>query len=152
MLQTNLDYSYSLSKLLKLNGALQHDLCGDEVYGEFFGETNSSPHEVRGAEQPLVFVDASFSSGILNEATVNLVLLAALEQFEDQVGVAGDQLDKALDCGLKGPGFQSHLQMFLFWVHSALPQKLSRIFSFLSFRGYVNPPILETLLKLASGC
>ena len=122
------------------------------IHGDFFSETISSPHEMIGAEQPSAFVAASSSVGVLNEATINLVLLAALEQFEDQAGVAGDQLDKALDCRLKGPGFQSHLQMFLFWVHSALPQKLSRIFSFLSFRGYVNPPILETLLKLASGC
>ena len=40
--------------------------------------------------------------------------------------VAGGLLVKALDCGWKGPGFQSHLQqIFLLWVHSVLPQKLS---------------------------
>ena len=60
------------------------DLCGDEVYGEFFGEPNSSPHEVRGAEQPPVSAAASSSAEVLNEATVDSVLLAALEQFEDQ--------------------------------------------------------------------
>ena len=58
------------------------DLCGDEVYGEFFGEPNSSPHEVRGAEP--VSAAASSSAGVLNEATVDSVLLAALEQFKDQ--------------------------------------------------------------------
>ena len=60
------------------------DLCGDKVYGEFFGEPNSSPHEVRRAEQPQVSVAASSSAGVLNEATHDSVLLAALEQFEDQ--------------------------------------------------------------------
>ena len=59
------------------------DLCGDEVYGEFFGEPNS-PHEVRGAEPPPVSAVASSSAGVLNEATIDSVLLAALEQFEDQ--------------------------------------------------------------------
>ena len=37
------------------------DLCGDEVYGEFFGEPNSSSHEVREAEQLPVSVAASSS-------------------------------------------------------------------------------------------
>ena len=36
------------------------DLCGDIVYGEFFGEPNSSLHGVREAEQPLVSVAAFF--------------------------------------------------------------------------------------------
>ena len=38
-------------------------------------------------------------------------------------GFAGGLVVKALDCEPKGPRFQSHLQDF--WVHSALPQKLS---------------------------
>ena len=37
------------------------DLCGDEVYGEFFGELNSSSHGVRGAEQLPVFAATSSS-------------------------------------------------------------------------------------------
>ena len=39
------------------------DISGDEVYGKFFGEPNSSPHGVRGAEQPPVSV-ASSSVGV----------------------------------------------------------------------------------------
>ena len=52
--------------------------------GEFFSEPNSSSHGVRGAEQLPVSVAASSSVVVLNEATVNSVLLDALEQFEDQ--------------------------------------------------------------------
>ena len=37
------------------------DLCGDEVYGEFFIERNSSSHGVRGVEQLPVSVAASSS-------------------------------------------------------------------------------------------
>ena len=37
------------------------DLCGDEVYGEFFGEPNSSSHGVSGAEKLPVSVAASSS-------------------------------------------------------------------------------------------
>ena len=40
------------------------DICEDEVYREFFGEPNSSPHEVRGAEQPPVSAAASPSAGV----------------------------------------------------------------------------------------
>ena len=36
------------------------DVCGDEVYGEFLGEPNSSSHGVKGAEQ-LLSVAASSS-------------------------------------------------------------------------------------------
>ena len=46
-------------------------------------------------------------------------------------GFAGGLLVKALDCEPKGPRFQSHLQDF--WVHSALPKKLSGRSSFMSF-------------------
>ena len=58
------------------------DLCGDKVYGEFFGEDHM--HGVRGAEQLPVSVAASFFLWFLNEATFDPVLLDALEQFEDQ--------------------------------------------------------------------
>ena len=61
-----------------------HDLCGDEVYREFFCEPNSSPRELGAAEQPPVSAAASSSAGVLNEANVNALLLAALKQFEDQ--------------------------------------------------------------------
>ena len=60
------------------------DLGGDEVYREFFCEPNSSPHELGAAEPPPVSAAASSSAGVLNEANVNSLLLAALEQFEDQ--------------------------------------------------------------------
>ena len=60
------------------------DLCGDEVYGEFFSEPNSSSHGVRGAEQLPVSVAASSSVVGFEWATVDSVLLDALEQFEDQ--------------------------------------------------------------------
>ena len=60
------------------------DLCGDKVHGEFFSEPNSSLHEVRRAEHPPVSAAASSSAGVLNEAIVDSVLLAALEQFKDQ--------------------------------------------------------------------
>ena len=65
-------------------------------------------------------------------------------------GVAGRLLVKAVDCGSKGPGFQSHLeQRFLLWVHSVLPQKLSRTFFFTSFRGDIKLSVLGNPLKLA---
>ena len=39
--------------------------------------------------------------------------------------------------------------LFLFWVHSALLQKLSRGFSFASFGGNVKPSVPGNPLKLA---
>ena len=54
------------------------DLCKDEVYGEFFGEPNSSSHGVREAQQPPVSAVASSSAFFFYEATVDLVLLVAL--------------------------------------------------------------------------
>ena len=39
--------------------------------------------------------------------------------------------------------------LFLFWVHSALPQKLSRRFTFVSFRGDIKPSVPGNPLKLA---
>ena len=60
-------------------------LCGDAVYEEFFGGLSSSPHEVRGAEQPPVSMAASFSAEVFKSSHHWLVvLLAALDQFEDQ--------------------------------------------------------------------
>ena len=56
------------------------ELCGNEVCREFFGEPNSSPHEVSRSQTTRVSAAASF----LNEATIDSVLLAAIEQFEDQ--------------------------------------------------------------------
>ena len=47
------------------------------------------------------------------------------------------------DRKVQGSSPTSSRDLFLFWVHSALPQKLSRRFSFVSFRGDVKP------LKLA---
>ena len=40
--------------------------------------------------------------------------------------------------------------LFLFWVHSALPQKLSRRFTFVSFGGDIKPSISGNPLILAS--
>ena len=61
------------------------DLCGDEVYnGEFFSEPNSTSHGVRGAEQLPVSVAAPLVWWVLNGATVDLTLLDALEQFDNQ--------------------------------------------------------------------
>ena len=39
--------------------------------------------------------------------------------------------------------------LFLFWVHSALPQKLSRRFTFVSFGGDIKPSVPGNPLKLA---
>ena len=64
--------------------AILCDLFGDEVYGEFLGEPNSSSHGVREAEQPPISGAASSSVGVLNVATIDLMVLVALEQFEDQ--------------------------------------------------------------------
>ena len=67
------------------------------------------------------------------------------------VGVAGGLLVKALDCGLIGPRFQSHLQQRFISLQGALSPtlKLSRKFSFVSFRGAVKPSIPGNPLKLA---
>ena len=51
---------------------------------KFFDEPSSSPRELGVAEQPHVSVATSSSAGVLNKATVNSLLPAALEQFEDQ--------------------------------------------------------------------
>ena len=60
------------------------ELCGDEVCREFFGEPSSSPHELNRSRTTPVSAAASFSAKFLNEATIDLVLLAAVQQFEDQ--------------------------------------------------------------------
>ena len=65
-----------------------------------------------------------------------------------QMGVAVGLLVKALDCGSKGPEFQSHLQQrFIFLLGALSP--MSRRFSFASFRGDVKPSVPGNLLKLA---
>ena len=58
------------------------DLCGDEVYGEFFGEPSSSPRELEGAEQAHTSVAVSSSAAVLNEVTVDSLLLAALAALQ----------------------------------------------------------------------
>ena len=65
-----------------------HDLCGDEVCREFFCKPNSSPCELGAAEQLPISAAASSSAGVLNEANVNSLVLAALKQLEDQATVA----------------------------------------------------------------
>ena len=64
--------------------SILRDLCGDQVYSEFFGEVSSSPRELGGAEQAPISASASSSAGVLNEVTADSQLLAALEQFEDE--------------------------------------------------------------------
>ena len=56
-----------------------HDLCGDEVYREFFCEP-------RAAEQLPISAAVSSSAGVLNEANVNSLLATSctIEQLEDQ--------------------------------------------------------------------
>ena len=57
-----------------LYGVLQLcDLFEDKVYREFFSEAEQLP--VSGA--------ASSCAGVLNEATVDMMVLVALEQFEN---------------------------------------------------------------------
>ena len=64
----DLHYSCSLSNcggngILQLNTRLG-DICRDQVYYDLFCELNSSPCEVRGAEQLPVSVAASSSAGV----------------------------------------------------------------------------------------
>ena len=54
-----------------------------------------------------------------------------------------------MDRKIQGSSPTSSRDLFLFWVHSALPQKLSRRFSFASFGGDVKPSVLGNPLKLA---
>ena len=53
------------------------------------------------------------------------------------------------DRNVQGSSPTCSRDLFLFWVHSALPQKLSRSFSFASFGGYVKPSVPGNPLKLA---
>ena len=55
-----------------------------EAYREFFCEPNNSPLELGAAEQLPISAAASSNAGALNEVNVNSLLLAALEQFEEQ--------------------------------------------------------------------
>ena len=79
-------YRQTVTAMVSYNLVLR-DLCWDEVYREFFCEPNSSPRELGAAEQLPVSAAASSSAGVLNEANVNSLLLAALKQFEDQATV-----------------------------------------------------------------
>ena len=56
------------------------ELCGDEVCREFFGEPNSSPHEKELNNRQFLWPPPL----VRNEATIDSVLLAAIQQFEDQ--------------------------------------------------------------------
>ena len=58
--------------------------CGDELYLEFFGDSSSIPHELGAAEQLLISAAVSSSTAVLNKATVDSLLLVALEQFKDR--------------------------------------------------------------------
>ena len=53
------------------------------------------------------------------------------------------------DCKVQGSSHTCIRDLFLFWVHSALPQKLSRRFTFVSFGGDFKPSVLGNPLKLA---
>ena len=53
-----------------------------------------------------------------------------------------------MDQKIQGSSRTSSRDLFLFWVHSALPQKLSR-FSFASFGGDVKPSVLGNPLKIS---
>ena len=65
--------------------------------------------------------------------------------------VKGGLLVKALECRSKGPGFQSHLQQTFIslLVHSALPRKLSRWFTFVSFGRDIKLSVLGNPLKIS---
>ena len=76
-------YRQIVTAMVSYSSALR-DLCGDEVYREFFCEPNSSPCELGVAEQPPVSAAASSCAGVLNEADVNSLLPDALKQFEDK--------------------------------------------------------------------
>ena len=69
-------------------------------------------------------------------------------------GVEGGLLVKALDCGSKGPGFQSHLQQRFVSLPGALSPtpKLSRRFTFVSFGGDgdIKPSVLGNLSAIGS--
>ena len=53
------------------------------------------------------------------------------------------------DRKIQGSSPTSSRDLFLYWVHSALPPKLSRRFSFVSFGGDVKPSVPGNPLKLA---
>ena len=64
--------------------------------------------------------------------------------------VVGGLLVKALDCGFKDPGFQSHLQQRFISLLGALSptSQLSRRFFFVSFGGDITPSVPGNPLKL----
>ena len=53
------------------------------------------------------------------------------------------------DQKIQGSSPTSSRDLFLFWVHSALPQKSSRRFSFASFGGDVKPLVPGNPLKIS---
>ena len=53
------------------------------------------------------------------------------------------------DQKIQGSSPTSSRDLFLFWVHSALPQKSSRRFSFASFGGDVKPSVPGNPLKIS---
>ena len=53
------------------------------------------------------------------------------------------------DRKIQGSSPTSSRDLFLFWVHSALPQKSSRRFSFASFGGDVKQSVLGNPLKIS---
>ena len=75
--------------------SILRDICGDKVCRGFFSEPNSSPHKVRGAELQILQRPPPVW-GFMNEATVDLEILATLEQFKDQA------TDKLLLYALEG--------------------------------------------------
>ena len=55
------------------------------------------------------------------------------------------------DRKIRGSSPNCNRDLFLLWVHSALSQKLSRRFSFTSFRGEIKPSVLKiSLLGISS--
>ena len=58
------------------------------VYRELFCKLNSSPHELGAAEQPPVSAATPSSAGVLIEANVNSLLLAALKQLRTKLPIS----------------------------------------------------------------
>ena len=64
------------------------------------------------------------------------------------LGVEGGLLVKALDCGSKGPGFQSHLQQRFISLLGAL-SPTPKMFTFVSFGGDIKPSVPGNPIILA---
>ena len=67
--------------------------------------------------------------------------------------VAGGLVVKVLtvDQQIQGSSLTCNRDLFLSWVYSALPQNLTRRFSFVSFRADVNQSVPENPLKNLTG-